>query len=192
VKAIIPAAGIGTRLRPHTYTLPKALLYVAGKPIIAHILDDVVPLAPSSIVLIVGYKGELIEQFVRKQYPQLTVDFVYQEERRGIGHAVDLTRKVADTGEPLLIVLGDTIIKTDLKKVAQKHVLGSVEDEISAAEVAGGRITGHRKPADPASTWPWWGSTTCSTARAVCAIRRPSTATSPPTTSTRSPTPSNS
>ena len=61
MKAIIPAAGIGTRLRPHTYTLPKALLYVAGKPIISHILDDVVPLAPSSIVLIVGYKGELIE-----------------------------------------------------------------------------------------------------------------------------------
>lgn len=158
MKAIIPAAGIGTRLRPHTYTLPKALLYVAGKPIIAHILDDVVPLAPSSIVLIVGYKGELIEQFVRKHYPQLTVDFVYQEERRGIGHAVDLTRKVADTGEPLLIVLGDTIIKTDLKKVvAQKtHVLGvkEVEDprRFGVAEVEGGRITRLvEKPADPAS-----------------------------------------
>jgi glucose-1-phosphate thymidylyltransferase len=158
VKAIIPAAGIGTRLRPHTYTLPKALLYVAGKPIIAHILDDVVALEPSSIVLIVGYKGELIEQFVRKQYPQLTVDFVYQEERRGIGHAVDLTRKVADTGEPLLIVLGDTIIKTDLKKVvAQKtNVLGvkEVEDprRFGVAEVAGGRITKLvEKPTDPAS-----------------------------------------
>jgi glucose-1-phosphate thymidylyltransferase len=147
VKAIIPAAGIGTRLRPHTYTLPKALLYVAGKPIISHILDDVVPLAPSSIVLIVGYKGELIEQFVRAKYPQLKVDFVFQEERRGIGHAVDLTRKVADTGEPLLIVLGDTIIKTDLKKVvAQKtNILG-------VHEVEDGRIVRLvEKPAEPAS-----------------------------------------
>ncbi len=158
MKAIIPAAGIGTRLRPHTYTLPKALLYVAGKPIIAHILDDVVPLAPSSIVLIVGYKGELIEQFVRAKYPQLKVDFVFQEERRGIGHAVDLTRKVADTGEPLLIVLGDTIIKTDLHKVvAQKtHVLGvkEVDDprRFGVAEVANGRITKLvEKPQDPAS-----------------------------------------
>ena len=158
MKAIIPAAGVGTRLRPHTYTLPKALLYVAGKPIIAHILDDVVPLAPSSIVLIVGYKGELIEQFVRKQYPQLTVDFVFQEERRGIGHAVDLTRKVADTGEPLLIVLGDTIIKTDLKKVVahKTHVLGvkEVEDprRFGVAEVAGGRITRLvEKPTEPVS-----------------------------------------
>jgi glucose-1-phosphate thymidylyltransferase len=158
LKAIIPAAGIGTRLRPHTYTLPKALLYVAGKPIISHILDDVVPLGPSSIVLIVGYKGELIEQFVRKKYPQIHVDFVYQEERRGIGHAVDLTRKVADTGEPLLIVLGDTIIKTDLQKVvAQKsNVLGVKEvadpRRFGVAEVSGGRITRLvEKPQEPAS-----------------------------------------
>ena len=158
MKAIIPAAGIGTRLRPHTYTLPKALLYVAGKPIIAHILDDVVPLAPSSLVLIVGYKGELIEHYVRKQYPQLNVDFVFQEERRGIGHAVDLTRKVADTGEPLLIVLGDTIIKTDLKKVVahKTNVLGvkEVEDprRFGVAEVNGGRITKLvEKPQEPAS-----------------------------------------
>lgn len=158
MKAIIPAAGIGTRLRPHTYTLPKALLYVAGKPIISHILDDVVLLAPSSIVLIVGYKGELIEQFVRAKYPQVKVDFVYQEERKGIGHAVDLTRKVADTDEPLLIVLGDTIIKTDLKKVvAQKtNILGvkEVEDprRFGVAEVEGGRIVRLvEKPAEPAS-----------------------------------------
>jgi glucose-1-phosphate thymidylyltransferase len=158
LKAIIPAAGVGTRLRPHTYTLPKALLYVAGKPIIAHILDDVVALAPSSIVLIVGYKGELIEQYVRKHYPQLHVDFVFQEERRGIGHAVDLTRKVADTGEPLLIVLGDTIIKTDLKKVVahKTNVLGvkEVEDprRFGVAEVTNGRIRKLvEKPQEPQS-----------------------------------------
>jgi glucose-1-phosphate thymidylyltransferase len=158
VKAIIPAAGVGTRLRPHTYTLPKALLYVAGKPIISHILDDVVPLEPSTIVLIVGYKGELIEEFVRRHYASLPVEFVYQEERRGIGHAVDLTRAVADKGEPVLIVLGDTIIKTDLAKVvAQKsNVLGvkEVEDprRFGVCEVSGGRITRLvEKPQDPTS-----------------------------------------
>jgi len=129
VKAIIPAAGVGTRLRPHTYTLPKALLYVAGKPIISHILDDVVPLGVSSLVLIVGYKGDLIEEYIRKQYPDLNVDFVVQEERKGIGHAVDLTRDLADTGEPLLIVLGDTILKSDLAQLvaSQTNVLGVKE-----------------------------------------------------------------
>jgi glucose-1-phosphate thymidylyltransferase len=200
LKAIIPAAGIGTRLRPHTYTLPKALLYVAGKPIIAHILDDVVPLAPSSIVLIVGYKGELIEQFVRAKYPQLKVDFVFQEERRGIGHAVDLTRKVADTGEPLLIVLGDTIIKTDLKKVvAQKtHVLGvkEVEDprRFGVAEVSGGRITKLvEKPQEPTSNLALVGLYYLLDGKGYSPPSvRSSSATSPPTMSTRSPTLSSS
>jgi len=156
--AIIPAAGIGTRLRPHTYTLPKALLYVAGKPIISHILDDVVPLGPSRIVLIVGYKGELIEAYVRKHYPRLPVEFVVQEERRGIGHAVNLTRSVADTGEPLLIVLGDTIIKTDLRAVTAltSNVLGvkEVEDprRFGVCEVRDGRITRLvEKPQNPPS-----------------------------------------
>lgn len=158
MKAIIPAAGVGTRLRPHTYTLPKALLYVAGKPIIAHILDDIVPLKPTRFVLIVGYKGELIESFVKTHYPSLPAEFVFQEERRGIAHAVDLTRKVANGDEPLLIVLGDTIIKTDLRAVAARktHVLGvkEVDDprRFGVCEVRGERITRLvEKPADPPS-----------------------------------------
>ena len=158
MKAIIPAAGIGTRLRPHTYTLPKALLYVAGKPILSHILDDVVALGPSSVVLIVGYKGDLIESYVRKQYPDLNVDFVVQEERRGIAHAVDMTRGVADTGESLLVVLGDTIIRTDLERITKSsaNALGvkEVEDprRFGVAETDGGRIIRLvEKPAEPRS-----------------------------------------
>lgn len=122
VKVIVPAAGIGTRLRPHTHTLPKALLYVAGKPIISHILDEVKALDVSSVVIVVGYKGELIRDFVTKEYSGLSVDFVFQDERRGIGHAIYLTREVANTGEPLLVILGDTIIRTDLKEITRsKH-----------------------------------------------------------------------
>jgi glucose-1-phosphate thymidylyltransferase len=158
VKAIIPAAGIGTRLRPHTYTLPKALLFVAGKPIISHILDDVVELGVSSIVLIVGYKGDLIEEYVRKAYPDVPVAFVTQEERRGIGHAIDLTKDVANTGEPLLIVLGDTIIRSDLTAITKTgaNALGvkSVEDprRFGVCEVTDDRITRLvEKPVDPPS-----------------------------------------
>jgi glucose-1-phosphate thymidylyltransferase len=158
LKAIIPAAGIGTRLRPHTYTLPKALLYVAGKPIISHILDDVLKLDISSLVLIVGYKGDLIEQYVRANYKDMNVDFVVQEERRGIGHAIDLTRDLADTGEPLLIILGDTIVKVNLGDLVKTghNVLGvkEVDDprRFGVCEVDGGFITRLvEKPADPPS-----------------------------------------
>ena len=132
MRAIIPAAGIGTRLRPHTYTLPKALLFVAGKPIICHILDEVLALGPSSIILIIGYKGDLVRKYVEKNYPDAPIEFVVQEERNGIGHAIHLSEAVANTGEPLLIVLGDTIIKADLRSLitSSYNVLGvkSVED----------------------------------------------------------------
>ncbi|UCG53128.1 MAG: NTP transferase domain-containing protein [Candidatus Latescibacterota bacterium] len=156
MKAVIPAAGVGTRLRPHTYTLPKALLYVAGKPIISHILDEVRELDVSGVVLIVGYKGELIEEYVSQAYRDLKIDFVYQRERLGIGHAVHMTRAVADVGEPLLIILGDTILKTDLTQVAGNtvNVLGvkEVEDprRFGVCELRNGKIVRLvEKPKDP-------------------------------------------
>jgi glucose-1-phosphate thymidylyltransferase len=158
VKAVIPAAGIGTRLRPHTYTLPKALLYVAGRPIISHILDEVRELDITSVVLIVGYKGELIEEYVSKEYKDLKIDYVYQEERRGIGHAVYLTRDAADMGEPLLVILGDTILKTDLKRIVSldTNALGvkEVEDprRFGVCEVADKKIVRLvEKPKNPPS-----------------------------------------
>jgi len=158
VKAIIPAAGIGTRLRPHTHTLPKALLYVAGRPIISHILEDVKKLGASSVVLIVGYKGELIQEYVAKEYKDLNAEFVFQAERSGIGHAVHLTRSVADTGEPALIILGDTILRTDLARIvgSRTNVLGvkEVDDprRFGVCEVRGKRIVRLvEKPKDPPS-----------------------------------------
>ncbi|NIM20365.1 MAG: NTP transferase domain-containing protein [Candidatus Latescibacteria bacterium] len=158
MKAVVPAAGIGKRLRPHTYTLPKALLYVAGKPIISHILDDVLALDPTSVILIIGYKAELVKSYVQEHYPKAPVEFVFQEERRGIGHAIHLTEAVASTGEPLLIILGDTIIKADLRAVIDVdcNVLGvkSVEDprRFGVCEIDHGRITRVvEKPKDPPS-----------------------------------------
>src|SRR5437867_201680 len=114
--AIVPAAGIGTRLRPHTHTQPKVLLHVAGKPILAHILDDLVALGIRHAVLIVGYMGEQVREYVNRHYGNLKVDYVEQEERLGLGHAVSLAEPHADD-RPLLIILGDTIFEADLKRV---------------------------------------------------------------------------
>jgi glucose-1-phosphate thymidylyltransferase len=158
LKAIIPAAGIGTRLRPHTYSLPKALLFVAGKPIICHILDEVLALEPTSVILIVGYKGDLVRSYIEEHYPQAPIEFVDQEERRGIGHAIHLTEGIANVGDPLLIVLGDTIIKTDLRAVAgmEHNVLGvkAVDDprRFGVCVVENGRIVRMvEKPKNPPS-----------------------------------------
>ncbi len=112
MKAIIPAAGIGTRLRPHTHTAPKALLHVAGKPILGHILDELRAYGIRDVVIIVGFMGEKIEDYVEKNC-NMRATFVTQEELKGLGWAIYLTREhIGD--EPVLIILGDTIFETDL------------------------------------------------------------------------------
>lgn len=112
MKAIIPVAGIGTRLRPHTHTVPKALVPVAGKPIVGHILDELEPLDVKEIVLVTGYMGDRVKDYVARAHPQLDVCCVDQEERKGLGHAIYLTRECVQEG-PALIVLGDTIVTAD-------------------------------------------------------------------------------
>ena len=156
--AVIPAAGVGTRLRPHTHTQPKVLLHVAGKPILAHILDDLVALDVKRAVLVIGYMGELVRAYVSRAYPKLQVDYVVQEERLGLGHAVSLAAPFADD-RPLLIVLGDTIFEADLKAVLKGRVntigVKEVEDprRFGVVEVdAKGRVTKLvEKPEHPAT-----------------------------------------
>lgn len=116
MRAILPLAGIGTRLRPHTHTLPKSLVPVAGKPILGHILDKLIPLGVDEVVLIVGYLGEMIVDYVAENY-DLVVRVVRQEERLGLGHAIYLAREHVKNDEPVLIVLGDTIFEADLVPV---------------------------------------------------------------------------
>ena len=114
--AIVPAAGVGTRLRPHTYTRPKVLLQVGGKPMLGHLLDELAALGIRKTVLIVGYMGERVVAYVRDHHPELEVEFVEQPERLGLGHAVSLAAPHAGSG-PILIVLGDTLFEADLAAV---------------------------------------------------------------------------
>lgn len=117
LKAIVPVAGVGTRLRPHTHTLPKVLIHVAGKPILGHILDELKAVGVTELVLVVGYMGNMVIDYVKKNY-DFKVDFVNQEELLGLGHAILLTKKFFDS-EPVMIVLGDTIFKADFRGVLQ-------------------------------------------------------------------------
>lgn len=128
MKAIIPAAGIGIRLRPHTYTQPKALLHVAGKPILVHIIDELVAVGVDEIVLVTGHLGERIEAVARESYGRLRLHFVRQDEPLGNGHAVYVAREHLD-GEPALLIFGDTIIKGDLAGlVRSKQSMAGVKE----------------------------------------------------------------
>ncbi len=116
MKAIIPVAGAGTKLRPHTYTQPKALIPLAGKTILSIIIDQLRDSGITDFIFIVGYLGDKIQDYVNEKYPELNTYFVHQSERQGTGHAIDLTKEIVGNDE-VFIVLGDTIAEYDLKEV---------------------------------------------------------------------------
>lgn len=120
MKAIIPVAGVGKRLKPHTHTLPKVLITVAGKPILGHILDELKKIKIKDLVLVIGHMGEKIKEYVDNNYNFKTT-YIMQEERKGLGHAIYLTKEYFSS-EPILIILGDTIFKADLEKVLSKNL----------------------------------------------------------------------
>lgn len=117
MKAVIPVAGIGSRLKPHTQTQPKSLIPVAGKPILGHIMDRLVEAGVTEFVFVIGYLGDRIEQFLTEHYKNYQLSFVIQTVGKGIGHAVWLAKDHFTGPDPILIVLGDTIFEADLKKV---------------------------------------------------------------------------
>lgn len=108
MKAIIPVAGAGTKLRPHTYTQPKALIPLAGQTILSINVDQLYKAGINEFVFIVGYLGEKIQDYIKQKYPQLTCHFVYQNERKGTAHAIILAKDIIGKDE-VVIVLGDTI-----------------------------------------------------------------------------------
>lgn len=112
MKVVIPLAGKGTRLRPHTYVTPKPLLKVGGRPVMSYILDDLKELGVSEIVFVAGYLKEKIEEYVAAEYPEFTSHFVEQKVQDGTAGAVGLARDFID--EDVLILFVDTIFDADL------------------------------------------------------------------------------
>ena len=114
MKAIIPVAGAGTKLRPHTYTQPKALIPLAGKNILSIIIDQLLEAGIEEFILVVGYLGDKIQDYVKLNYPHLQFHFVQQNERKGLGHAIFLTKEIVQD-DAVFIVLGDTICEYEVK-----------------------------------------------------------------------------
>jgi len=119
MKAIIPVAGAGTRLRPLTYTQPKPLIPVGGKPIISYIIDKLVEEGVNDFVFVIGYLGEKIKNYVEHTYPDINKEFVHQEKRLGSAHAIWTAKDyIKDTNE-VLIFFGDIILDFNLKEVLE-------------------------------------------------------------------------
>ena len=119
MKVIIPLAGFGTRLRPHTYTKPKPLINVAGKAVLGHILDKFAGLNVEEFIIVHGYLGEQIQDYLAAQYPQYCARFVEQKELVGQADAILRCRPFVDG--PVLIVFVDTLFEADLSGLAREE-----------------------------------------------------------------------
>jgi len=157
VRAIIPVAGFGTRLKPHTHTLPKVLLNVGDKPILGHILQKLVEEKIYKATFITGYLSEKIVEYVNKEFPKIKADFVEQGNMLGLGHAINAAVPTFNDDE-LFIILGDTVFDVDLKEVfkSKQSSLGvkKVEDpsRFGVAVMDNGNIKKLiEKPSEPVS-----------------------------------------
>jgi len=159
MKVIIPVAGAGVKLRPLTYTQPKALIPVAGKRILDFIIDQLLEVGLDEFVFVVGYLGEKIKDHVESKYPHIKTNYAVQADRLGVGHAIWTAKGFVKPDEEILIVLGDTIVKTDFTEVlkSRKSTLGvkKVDDprDFGVVEFDGkGKIVGLvEKPKFPKS-----------------------------------------
>lgn len=155
---ILPVAGFGSRLRPHTWSKPKPLVTVAGKAMLAHVLDRVMPLEPGKIVFITGYLGDQIESWARENYPDTELVFVEQPEMLGQSDALYRTREHVD-GDAMMI-FPDALFEADFGHLSTVDADGVaftyyVEDP-SAYGVALLDDNGHisrliEKPSEPVS-----------------------------------------
>lgn len=117
MKVIVPVAGKGTRLRPHTHTKPKSLVRVAGKPILGHLIDRIRSLPMEELILIIDpdeSKEASIRQFLDATAPG-PVRYVRQTELKGPAHAIFLARQYID--QDVLIIFNDTLFDADLSQI---------------------------------------------------------------------------
>lgn len=156
LRVVIPVAGEGTRLRPHTFALPKVLVPVAGKPMLGHILTELEAFDVDEVTLVIGYRGDQVREYVTGAFSH-KFRFVVQEKMLGLGHAIWMTKpEEGEAQGPLLIILGDTLFDADLGKIINSNDswigVKEVEDPRRFGVVAldGDRITEMvEKPADP-------------------------------------------
>jgi dTDP-glucose pyrophosphorylase len=164
MKAVVPAAGEGTRLRPRTADRPKGLVEVAGKPLLSHVFGTLTDLGVSNVVVVTGYRGEAIRSYYGDSFEGADLVYVRQAQRRGLAHA--LLQAAPHVAGDFVCMNGDNVCRANLRSVIQRHRrvdagATSLVDDVSRErateggvfELDDGEVVGlTEKPEDPPST----------------------------------------
>lgn len=118
----IPMAGYGTRMRPHTWSKPKPLIFVAGKTVLDHVIDQFKTLPAGLkvewVLIISPHQEAMVKDHMRRVHPEKKVHYVLQEQMNGQSEALFLARDVISG--PMLMSFSDTLIDTDLSSLMQE------------------------------------------------------------------------
>lgn len=119
-EAIILAGGLGTRLRPVVSDLPKCMATVNKKPFLFYVITWLKQQGIDKFIFSLGYKHEMIEEWLNEQYPALNIQYSIEEEPLGTGGAIKLACSLA-TEKNVLILNGDTLFKVDVNGLSAFH-----------------------------------------------------------------------
>jgi dTDP-glucose pyrophosphorylase len=174
MQAVVPAAGEGTRLRPHTADQPKGLVEVAGKPLLSYVFETLADLGVDDIVVVVGYRGEQIREYYGDAFEGIPLSYVDQDERLGLAHAVRQAAPLVD--EAFVLLNGDNVFDADLSPMVERHresdaAVTTVVEEVSRDRAREGGVFAFddgevvgvvEKPDDPPSRTIPRGVSVCS------------------------------
>jgi len=115
LKGLVLAAGEDSRLRPFTFSRPKHLIPLLGKPMIRYAIDDLVPSLVRDIGVVIGYFKDLIREFLREGSDDYRLSYITQEKRLGIAHAIYLSIEERYIDRPFIVYLEDNILSGGVK-----------------------------------------------------------------------------
>lgn len=188
MQAVVLAAGEGTRLRPLTADRPKALVEVAGRPLLSHVFSELVELGADELVVVVGYRGDDVVEHYGDGFEGVALTYARQRERVGIADALLAARE--HVSGRFLLAWGDYVFGADLSRVLDRHRDAEPAATLLVDEVAPEVATDHgvcrfdddgdlaglvEKPDDPPSNVAVTGFFVCEPAVfPACELVRPS------------------
>ena len=117
MKSMILAAGIGTRLRPITYSVPKPMLPLGGRPLIAWLVDSLVDAGTTEIVVNLHHLPQSIENYLPSVFPKIRFHFSYEPQILGTGGGLRNVRSLLEHEEDFFLMNGDTLQRPDFESL---------------------------------------------------------------------------